>query len=106
MGMYRADYEDAQELSKLMRACDKDNSGSINMQEFLGTRALSAYFSVRGLDIKDAETLFNMCAQDCGEIPSSALVAILLQLRGSASSLDLHLLRYKVDAMQNKHDNM
>jgi hypothetical protein len=97
----KQDIADSEELLELMRGADADHSGTISLEEFLACYQEDTYrsfFHVRGIDIKDGCVFFKLLAKisGCDEIELDSFVQGAMRLKGMASGLDAHLLRYQV----------
>eukprot|EP00929_Paragymnodinium_shiwhaense_P011871 TRINITY_DN11824_c0_g1_i1.p1 TRINITY_DN11824_c0_g1~~TRINITY_DN11824_c0_g1_i1.p1 ORF type:complete len:664 (-),score=100.45 TRINITY_DN11824_c0_g1_i1:151-2142(-) len=103
----RNEEQDAKELMDLCKRADVDSSGSISDVEFeklMSTESILEFFSVRGLDIKNARHFFEvMNAMTPGnEVDLEEFVGSCLRVKGAATSIDLHLLAFESRAMHSK----
>lgn len=105
----RADMKDVHHLRKLLRTADLDNSGTLGLQEF--TRVLQEphfqrFMESRGIQINEAGTFFAMVADAVGEaeVDIDAMVSCCLCIKGYATSIDLHTLRFEMKnvALENR----
>eukprot|EP00413_Alexandrium_margalefii_P010755 CAMPEP_0204525006 /NCGR_PEP_ID=MMETSP0661-20131031/7675_1 /ASSEMBLY_ACC=CAM_ASM_000606 /TAXON_ID=109239 /ORGANISM="Alexandrium margalefi, Strain AMGDE01CS-322" /LENGTH=714 /DNA_ID=CAMNT_0051530783 /DNA_START=16 /DNA_END=2160 /DNA_ORIENTATION=+ len=82
------------ELRKLVRSSDVDDSGSISFDEFeqwLSDQGVKDFCRLRGIDIKDAELFYKIISSVYGteEVEIDVLVSGLMQMRGQATSFDV-----------------
>merc|ERR1712238_465594 len=92
---------DAKELLALFNKADADGSQTLSQGEFeicIGKPEFKEFLQTRGIDIKEARTFFNMVADTIGdrELDVSHVVRCCLGIKGFATSIDLHILRYEV----------
>merc|ERR1712048_445890 len=74
--------------------------GTISLPEFLQMledHRVRAYLNVRGIEVKDAEMFFRMLSTSSGtdEVDIHSFVEGCLRLKGLATSVDLHQLRFE-----------
>jgi hypothetical protein len=100
------DMEDTKELSALFRKMDDDKSNTLTFEEFseyVRRPEFESFLRARGIDIREAKSFFKMLlgAGDPNnrEVEIDALVNGCLRMRGHASSIDLHTLRYEVKTL-------
>jgi len=103
---HQQDIADVQELSDIFSSIDTDESDHISREEFLrfteNPEAMEA-LQVRGLDIKDKEAFFEMLTSiDATEhkVGLEEFVDGCLKMRGPASSLDLHNVKFETALMR------
>lgn len=88
-------YED--NLKQLFCSLDRDKSGRISIRAFeksMKQKNVRAWFAAMGLEIGDAWTLFKLIDEgQSHEVSAHDFVSRCMQLRGSARSIDLALLR-------------
>ncbi|CAK0903187.1 unnamed protein product, partial [Prorocentrum cordatum] len=92
---------DSKELMSLFNKADADGSQTISQQEFemcIAKAEFKDFLATRGIDIKEARTFFNMVADTIGdrELDVGHVVRCCLGIKGFATSVDLHILRYEV----------
>eukprot|EP00413_Alexandrium_margalefii_P002315 CAMPEP_0204519758 /NCGR_PEP_ID=MMETSP0661-20131031/4900_1 /ASSEMBLY_ACC=CAM_ASM_000606 /TAXON_ID=109239 /ORGANISM="Alexandrium margalefi, Strain AMGDE01CS-322" /LENGTH=228 /DNA_ID=CAMNT_0051525273 /DNA_START=29 /DNA_END=715 /DNA_ORIENTATION=- len=83
---------EAEELRRMCRKMDSNNSGTISAEEFhrhIGTNEMRCSFSVLGLDIRNAQEFFDMLAfiGDDDEVDIESFVQGCLRMRGSATGI-------------------
>merc|ERR1712032_1655909 len=106
----------AQELQRLFRRADVDCDSKITMEEFqrfCETPAFVTFLRMRGIDIKEVSTFYSMLMDGAGvdaerHVDVGLLVEVCLRIRGQATSVDLHTLRYELlkmrrDAAETRH---
>lgn len=89
------------EVKKLCKLMDSDNSGTISWEEFeghLSDERVSAYFASLELDIKHAEMFFHTLveANDGDEVDIDSFVEGCMQMKGTATSIDLHIVSVQI----------
>merc|ERR1712232_228980 len=102
--MHHQDHEDAKELERLFTRMDVDASGTVSQEEFMNfieQPELAGFLRVRGIDVKEAKLFFSMVAtsgKHCGtnEVEIAPIVACCLRIKGTASSIDVHMMRYEL----------
>jgi len=108
----RKELVESQELREICMAMDRNESGTIDPQEFFASfRAgkLRAHLEVLGLHIKDADVFFQLLMAENDtteqELDIDEFVAGCMRLRGSATSLDLQTVLHciKVQTSRFKH---
>jgi len=92
---------DAKELLSLFACADLDGSQTLSQDEFelfISQPKFKEFLLIRGIDIKEARTFFNMVGESIGEreLEVSQVVRCCLGIKGYATSIDLHILRYEV----------
>merc|ERR1740121_1796193 len=93
---------DAKELQTLFRKADVDGSQTLSQGEFetfISQPDFKEFLQMRGIDIKEARTFFNMVSETIGrdrELEVNHVVRCCLGIKGYATSIDLHILRYEV----------
>jgi len=92
---------DRKELMQMFNKVDADGSQTISQDEFeicVATEEFKDFLSTRGIDIKEARTFFDMVADTIGdrELDVNHVVRCCLGIKGFATSVDLHILRYEV----------
>jgi hypothetical protein len=95
------DFQDGKELTKLFEKADMDKSTTLNQEEFelfCSQPEFQRFLQARGIDIKEANLFFEMLVDSMGEseVPVGDLVATCIRIKGFATSIDLHTLRYEV----------
>jgi len=101
---HRKDMADAEELKKLTKLADVNESGKLSLDEFvdfMDDSKFRSFFELRDLDIKDAEMFFHMLCEVTGseEVDISTFVTSCMRMRGLASSLDLHALSFELKVL-------
>eukprot|EP00931_Biecheleriopsis_adriatica_P067714 TRINITY_DN41797_c0_g1_i1.p1 TRINITY_DN41797_c0_g1~~TRINITY_DN41797_c0_g1_i1.p1 ORF type:complete len:590 (+),score=102.04 TRINITY_DN41797_c0_g1_i1:64-1833(+) len=87
---------------------DKDFDGNLTKDELaqlLRHPDVRAKFSILGIGIKDVETFYDMLSAagtTGGKVPIRSFVESCLKLRGSASSIDLQTLTFRVVTGENR----
>merc|ERR1711972_526709 len=93
-------------LESLFRSCDFDGSGTITLTEFdsmLADESTHAVFESLGINIYDGWTLFKLLDDtQSSSVTLEKFLSGCLRLRGSATSMDLHSLKYDMDWLTNK----
>mmetsp|Transcript_92658 Transcript_92658/g.188707 ORF Transcript_92658/g.188707 Transcript_92658/m.188707 type:complete len:110 (+) Transcript_92658:2-331(+) len=90
---------------------DRDNSGTISRDEFqrhLRSGKLKAHLVVLGLDIKDAESFFDMMAGVAGddeEVSIDEFVQGCHKLKGGATGVDVQQLMYETKRLHKDLGN-
>jgi len=98
----RAELHDIAELKGLFTEMDYDNSKSLSFAEFENickVPEFRTFLEQRGILINEAGSLFSMIAQSTGnndEIDIDTMIACFLRIKGMATSIDLHTLRFEV----------
>ena len=84
---------------------DKDQSGRITQEEFLecmrDSEILSYMLSV-GLDVYDAQYLFELVADNQGELEISRFVDGCMAVKGAASALDVQKQLAHIEQVEHK----
>jgi len=109
--MQHADEADAALLLDVCRSLDLNNDSKLSYDEFRSLskqRRFRAFFEARGLYIKDAALFYKMLAASGGttdDICLQKFVKGCLKMKGSATSVDLHILKYEFHCMcEKQHD--
>lgn len=105
------DDADAEELTQIFSAADRDGSGKISleqMRQLMRLPRFRAYLRVHGIEIQDADLFHRMLLSVSGGDKSQGLdipfvVAACLRMKGAASSMDLHALSYEAKLIHKKH---
>jgi hypothetical protein len=104
--------QDAAEVEELIRKLDHDRKGYVSKAEFKDIckdGEIQEFLAVRDLDIqnvKDIDGFYEMVSDvdpsqvDANQVSVPGLVSILLHLKGSAKSLDLHKKLFEVGITQ------
>jgi hypothetical protein len=101
---YHRERKDKAKLRSLFSRLDENNSGTITRPQFRKMQRMPEFRSFLlslGLDLKEAETFFTMVChsidgQQRPELALDDIIAACFRIRGSASSMDLHILRYEL----------
>jgi hypothetical protein len=97
------------QLQKLFEKADINRSGNISWDEFMSfceNPEFVTFLRTRGVDIKEAKTFFMMLVESSEdqlhekEVDISTLVSCCLRIKGVATSIDLHTVRYELKMMQ------
>lgn len=104
----------AQELYRLFKKADTDRNNKISKDEFMRfceKPEFITFLRMRGVDIKEVPTFYAMLLDAVGdvnekEVEIEALVAICLRIRGQATSVDLHTMRYELQKLRTRCENM
>jgi len=95
------DFSVAEDLKKLLEEMDIDSSKTMSHAELktcLQSPQFHDFLLAHGVHIYEASTFFEMLFE-CGEVNSleiDTIVAYCLRIKGQATSLDLHTMRYEV----------
>lgn len=95
--------EDAKELRACFKKMDLDFSGQLDAEEFAACMArpeFDRFLQTRGLDIKETKVFFKMIAQHKASVDIDSIVNSCMRVRGFATSIDLHTMRYELRRMQ------
>jgi len=93
------------ELHSLLSSADTDRNGKLSVEEFrqkLSQPKVLAQFATFGLNVKDAQMFFELLLAESSEqdgLPLDHFVDGCLRMRGSATSIDLQLLHFRVAVM-------
>ena len=93
---------DEKELLAMLEKADVDGSQTLSQREFESFFAqpeFKEFLLIRGIDIKEARTFFKMVSETIGrnkELDVNHVVRCCLGIKGYATSVDLHILRYEV----------
>jgi len=97
---FRRDQADVQHFMDAFLAADTDKSGDVSIEEFheLLRGPFQDLLHVRGIAVKDAESFYKTLARstDDGKVDAEAFVSGCLQMKGQASSIDLHALEFRL----------
>jgi hypothetical protein len=98
--MVARDYE---VLEKMFRKVDQDSTGGVSLEEFqncVGSKEFGTFLAARGIDIKEARAFFNLVTDRTyeGEVDVGEMVRLCTRLKGSASSIDLQIMRAEINA--------
>eukprot|EP00439_Symbiodinium_sp_Y106_P061797 s2444_g9.t1 len=100
--------EQAAELRELFSKMDRDNNGRITKEEFdeclEDGEVLSHMLSV-GLDVYDAHYLFELVADQTGELEISRFVDGCMAVKGSASALDIQKQMVLIAQLESRLDS-
>jgi len=81
------------ELRRLLKGCDEDQSGTITDQELetlLNKKEITAYLHHLGIDISEAKGLFQLLdLDDVKAVDIDELVSGIMRMKGGATGLDL-----------------
>merc|ERR1712217_4388 len=101
----------AEELMSLFGELDEDGSQTVSLDEFRTVSKhprLKSYLQIRGIDIKNAESFFNMLLAIAGEdseIDLQTLVTACLRMKGLASNIDLQTLSFEVKVVAKRQQS-
>merc|ERR1719253_1021279 len=107
--------QEYEELTAIMKAMDVNENGTLSISEFsrnCKTGKLGLHLSGLGLNIKDTQLFFEMVAESVGDSTDEILIKDFvdgcMQMRGSATCIDLHYLAREVLEVQknNMESNM
>jgi len=93
------------ELHSLLSSADTDRNGKLSVEEFrqkLSQPKVLAQLAAFGLNVKDAQMFFELLLAESSEqdgLPLDHFVDGCLRMRGSATSIDLQLLHFRVAVM-------
>jgi hypothetical protein len=99
------DIADEHALRKLLQNADLDKDMQISRSEFVkffDNGDFRRFLQVRDIDIKDARHFFSMVAATTSpeaEVDIGQLVSCVNRIKGYATSVDLHILRFEVRAL-------
>merc|ERR1711870_75079 len=104
---HKQDLFAAEELTKMIKLADLDNSGRVSQREFITVMQdprFHYFFEAQNINVKDAVRFFEMMARgnEDTELDLSDMVGCCLGIRGAASAMDLHALAYDVKLMHAK----
>merc|ERR1712137_473273 len=91
-----------QNLKHLFETIDIDGDGYIDRGEFeevLKDSIVKTWFSAIGIDVTDVNELFDMLANDDGNVDEDEFIGGVKSLRGLAKSTDVYLLKCQVKKM-------
>jgi hypothetical protein len=94
---------DAKELRATFRKMDLDCNGELDAEEFVACMSrpeFDRFLQARGLDIKDTKVFFQMLAHNKTSVNINHIVNSCMRVRGFATSIDLHTMRYELRRMQ------
>lgn len=95
--------EDARELRATFRKMDLDCNGELDAAEFAACMSrpeFDRFLQARGLDIKETKVFFKMVAHNKTSVNINHIVNSCMRVRGYATSIDLHTMRYELRRMQ------
>ncbi|CAK0839454.1 unnamed protein product [Prorocentrum cordatum] len=101
----RTELRDAIELREILADVDSDGSNTLSTSEFEQVCQIPEFrhfLNSRGIHIKEAGTFFAMVAQSVGagaDIDIDTMIGCCLRIRGHATSIDLHTLRFEMRAL-------
>eukprot|EP00929_Paragymnodinium_shiwhaense_P049364 TRINITY_DN24902_c0_g1_i1.p1 TRINITY_DN24902_c0_g1~~TRINITY_DN24902_c0_g1_i1.p1 ORF type:complete len:802 (+),score=91.93 TRINITY_DN24902_c0_g1_i1:175-2580(+) len=102
----RRDLEDGKKLLTLCQMIDSNNDNTISLEElqsFMDNEEFRQYFTVRGIDIKDADLFFSMlmaASEEQGEaVGLETFIGGCLRLKGFASAIDVQTLAFESKLM-------
>jgi len=101
----REDLTLVSELQDLFQQMDSDSSNTISKAELMDSLSnikVSSFFELKGLDIRDAETFFDVLEAGCGdtEIDMDTFVRGFLCMKGPANHVDVVTLTSRIQKMQ------
>eukprot|EP00928_Gymnodinium_smaydae_P097896 TRINITY_DN897_c0_g1_i2.p1 TRINITY_DN897_c0_g1~~TRINITY_DN897_c0_g1_i2.p1 ORF type:complete len:596 (+),score=142.58 TRINITY_DN897_c0_g1_i2:176-1963(+) len=105
------DLTDAKELIDIFHEIDTDGSRGIGWEEFehlATTSKMGTFLEVRGIEIKDAKTMFKMLCSlsDGSEVDLKSFVNGCIRMKGLATSIDLHSLSFQEKLFQRNMKHM
>jgi hypothetical protein len=110
---HKSELNQVRALTQLFQEMDNDGSGKMCEAEFLrvidADPKVKAFFNAQGLDIKDAEMFFRMLqdAEHEGEaVEIDAFVDGCMKMKGSAKSLDIQALRFRLRGLRKAQTEM
>jgi hypothetical protein len=95
--------QDAKELRATFARMDMDGSGKLDCDEFASCMKkpeFERWLQTRGLDIKETRTFFRMLARNQESVDIDTIVHACMKMRGQATSIDLHTMRYELRKIQ------
>jgi ABC-type multidrug transport system fused ATPase/permease subunit len=99
----RIEEHDVKRLREIFREFDHDNTGGISMEEFqqcVSTKKFGTFLAARGIDIKEARAFFDLVCRSGitkgGEVDVVSMVKTCTKMKGTASSVDLQILRHEI----------
>jgi len=106
----RREEEEALELKDLILSMDRDQSGTLTLEEFMAASQdlyVKAYLRSLGLDIQDATMFFTLLTKMSGsdELKIEDFVQRLARMKGQASAMDLQTLMFEVSMIRKKIDD-
>jgi Ca2+-binding EF-hand superfamily protein len=97
-----------QSMAELFEEMDEDGKGTISMKEFekkLDDENVMAYFYAMELDVSDALTLFQLLDHDnSDEVGIDEFLEGCYKLQGESRSLDMKIMQYEVQYLQDRAD--
>ena len=100
--------EQAAELCELFSKMDRDNNGRITKEEFVECMEdgdIISYMLSVGLDVYDANYLFELVADSSGELEISRFVDGCMAVKGTASALDIQKQLAHIEHLERKLDS-
>jgi len=99
------------EIRHLFQEVDADGSGHLTMSELeeaMKTEKGQSILDSLSLDVRDAETFFQMLAKIAGHnrIDAEAFVEGCMRMKGTASSVDLACLSFQTDLLHHELHNL
>jgi hypothetical protein len=82
---------------------DMDSSGRLDLHEFqrcMQRPEFERWLQTRGLDIKETKTFFKMMGSQQDSVEINTVVNACMRMRGHATSIDLHTMRYELRKIQ------
>jgi len=101
------DMKDGAELMSILKHSEWDRSSVISYAEFKHAAEdprLRSYLHVRGIDVKNVDSLFNMLSAGESAMPAPVFVNSLLRLKGLATSIDLHAQFHDTKALLSRQE--
>eukprot|EP00931_Biecheleriopsis_adriatica_P021867 TRINITY_DN14181_c0_g1_i1.p1 TRINITY_DN14181_c0_g1~~TRINITY_DN14181_c0_g1_i1.p1 ORF type:complete len:526 (+),score=85.59 TRINITY_DN14181_c0_g1_i1:625-2202(+) len=102
--VHKTEKETEAELRRLCEAVAKGSNGILNREDFtneLMNGRLKAYFSLLGLDVKDAQKFFSMLEiLSDGQVDVDAFVYGCLRMKGTATCLDMQYLLFETKTIR------
>ena len=97
----------ARELKELFAETDTNKSNSLSFDEFnhlMEHPKFRSYLEVRGININDVDVFYKMMLSisDSDEVDLNTFVNACLRLKGYATSIDLHALKFEMCVMRKK----
>jgi len=105
----KADMHTMQELERIFKSVDKDQSNTISLEELracLDDVRIATFLEVEGLSVSDAEMFYFLLTAQAGtnKVDLSSFISGWLRMRGTASSLDLLSFQHEVSLFNTKFD--
>jgi len=103
-------HEFLQNMTRIFRAVDADNSGGISEAELrahMENPDVCAYFAALGVESHQVGTLFRLLDRDgSGDICLSEFLKGVLRLRGEAKSVDIAMLMHEIEEVHDHVDTV